>query len=1461
MVQESPVQFKINKINIYESPILSAKHNNSIVHLVLDTGATASLIKRSKCKELGIKILPTIHKAVQIDGTDLSVVGEIHVTFTRDSINLYFSALVVEDMCCDILAGTGFHKENDVYSRMATEKIVIQGKYYFNSTPHLALAARIELPTFPEANSSGAKEYSYPILIKANKSGTFLPGEGFTIPIKTKQMESPVVVIEPRTEAPSNFLSYHLQDIENGIVFIRNMSQEPIKIKKNTPVCQIRETRDVNDNSSSNSCPTISQEPTTNSIDLSTIKLDPNDQFNNKEKLILKDIINKYKDVFRSDLPGYNHKFGKVEASFTWASKARPTANRARMPDYNAKGSKLYNEKALELASLGVLKRASDFSIQPAFKNNSFLVKKQASTSKSWDECTLKDVRMVTSFSQLQKYISAIPAKIVKRDKILQMCANWKYMAEIDLTNMFFQIPMKKSNDSDIKKLSYLCIQTDEGTYYYDRAPQGLPGISEYEEELTDTVFGDLVIQGKVVKYADNIYLGGSTKNKFIEIFEEVLIRLNASNLRINPSKLIVGTVETTIMGWHWNKGILTPSVHKLNPLSVCEEPQTITGLRSFLGGMRIHKRCLQGVDNVSKPLDEACPSNISGREKVNWTPEMKQAFRQCQEILKSPKAVVVPRTSDQLVQIGDGALSLPATGTVLVAIREGVEGYLPVGYFGFRVKGSMSNWSPCEIEAYTHAAAMEENSIYFRESENPIICLTDNSPVVDAAKKIKQGQFSSSPRLQTLITAVQRYGAEFVHISGKLPTTLIDIADFCSRNPIECTAKNCSICKNSEHPDTSYSTIKSSLSPFNGSYLKSKTAWKHIQESSPELKRAMSHIQSGTAPSKKEKKISDLRTLVFRGSISKEGLLIVKSHLPMELIPTEQIVVPKEYSLSVITLLHNDPKFNHPKTSQLEELTRRHFFIFHRKKLCQDVVNSCMRCQAEKKMSPQMLSFQTETKSENAGTFFNADVIQRCSQRILVVRDNLTSFTQTIFIPNEQKETLRENLISIIYRIKPNMNITVRVDPHSSFKALQDDKILKECNITLEIGDEKNKNKNGVAEKAIQELHDEIVKVSGDKAKIDQIDLAKATDMLNSRIRFHKRSSKELWMRRNQDKGENIEVNDVQISDEQNVRRSKDNKKKEKKCKKPLQEYQKGDIVFIISDRNKIRRRNPYLVIDILDNNLKVVKFAHRSKGLAYKVKQENVFKANPALSDKIKKIIDLSESENDINEKSIRNECYLCKKANYLDFLHDREMCLRFPFKKRPAITPQKISSDSDSEASMPEENTETVVQELIDRNYLLSFAESSRSSEENIFDFHTSDEDHTGVESRSNQDNIGVSDNQVEEIVDEVVHQDKFSNPPNLPNEGDRIVFFNPNTKSVAKATVLKMQKTLQKKWPGWRNIKVDDEVSPMSINMDLLCNQCALWRYECQNVPQIDGNYTDSWVSSSNRSFHQDRSPSD
>ena len=136
----------------------------------------------------------------------------------------------------------------------------------------------------------------------------------------------------------------------------------------------------------------------------------------------------------------------------------------------------------------------------------------------------------------------------------------------------------------------------------YTRAPQGLPGVSEYEEELTDTVFGDMVTEGKMAKWADNIYVGGEDEKSFLENIKEVCSRMKICHLRAAPRKTIIAIKETTIMGWHWKEGLLSPLVHRINPLAVCEKPETVKGLRSFLGGMRFHKRCLRGLDNVSQP-------------------------------------------------------------------------------------------------------------------------------------------------------------------------------------------------------------------------------------------------------------------------------------------------------------------------------------------------------------------------------------------------------------------------------------------------------------------------------------------------------------------------------------------------------------------------------------------------------------------------------------------------------------------------------------------------------------------------------------------------------------------------------------------------------------------------------------------------------------------------------------------
>ena len=91
-----------------------------------------------------------------------------------------------------------------------------------------------------------------------------------------------------------------------------------------------------------------------------------------------------------------------------------------------------------------------------------------------------------------------------------------------------------------------------------------------------------MMIHGRMVKWADNIYVGGNIERYFVENIE-VCRRMKILHLRVAPPKTILGIKETSITGWIWRQGKLFPSTHKLNPLTVCEKPKTIKGLGSFL--------------------------------------------------------------------------------------------------------------------------------------------------------------------------------------------------------------------------------------------------------------------------------------------------------------------------------------------------------------------------------------------------------------------------------------------------------------------------------------------------------------------------------------------------------------------------------------------------------------------------------------------------------------------------------------------------------------------------------------------------------------------------------------------------------------------------------------------------------------------------------------------------------------
>ena len=171
------------------------------------------------------------------------------------------------------------------------------------------------------------------------------------------------------------------------------------------------------------------------------------------------------------------------------------------------------------------------------------------------------------------------------------------------------------------------------------------------------------------------------------------------------------------------------------------------------------------------------------------------------------------------------------------------------------------------------------------------------------------------------------------------------------------------------------------------------------------------------------------------------------------------------------------------------------------------------------KKLPKEAFEYQTETKVNEAGVYFNGDVLREAGQKIFTLRDNLTSFTESKLVKDESKTTLREAIIILTSKMRSNKMITIRVDAQSSLKSLKNDSFIKDEGITIDVGSSKNKNKNSVAEKCIRELREELVKLSPHGGRVSESVLAQATRNLNSRIK------------RDQDSGKSLQFEDQQLS------------------------------------------------------------------------------------------------------------------------------------------------------------------------------------------------------------------------------------------------------------------------------------------------------------------------------------------
>ena len=1189
---EKEENMKLSYIRPVSSQILTVfqdrSNQSSPIHIDLDTGATVNYVTETEVVRRGFKVYPNGQLSKLGDGkTKLKSIGEIHETFFRNSWTVKFSAIVCKQLTSPFIGGTVFMKQNGVMQDLVRNVIHVHNQQItVQPTDPVML-----FPTAPLIPDNIKVKNSK--LLSLDKSRILLPGQQLKIP--TQFEDGVTVSVEPWEQNKNHsWPEPHFQSITEGNISLVNSTKESISIGKEVKKVKIRRT--IEEKSSNVDQDFYTYKPLNKKIEGKTVVDDielisQSSEISREAKEIIKNAHSQFHEVFNKDLSeGYNAYYGKHECHLNWASSERPQASKVRVPNYDHDLRGLQQELMDQLTDQGVLLIPQDHNINVQSVCPSFIQRKQRAKDKSKNLLTKEDVRLLINFGPVNDKIKPLPIHVPKTDDILIMLGRWKHIIIFDLYNGYFQNHMSKDS------IPWLGVQTPfGGLRVIARSGQGLLGMAEEFDELLSKVLKEELKEGIACKIVDDVYVGGSTQEEAAINYVRILSKLSNANLKITPEKTKIFPKSADVLGWVWKEGgFLEASPHRKIALSNTKtsDIKKVRDMRSWLGLFKTLHIATPKIHLILSPFEEAVAGKDTN-EKFVWTHELESAFREAKNKINSLIKLYLPSPDDQLLlepDAANGKGSNPAgIGHILYAIKDSVK--LPVRFHSVKLPEKCKSWSPCEIEALSFAVGIEKEYDIIRESKHPLIVCPDSKPVHEAVKMINQGKFSSSARMSSFLTNVNKTKIESKHISGK--AKLNPISDLQSRNPAECNSEFCSIHKFINEaidsiidPGAKNSNISEDIGFTN------REAWKAAQNSNQACVVAKHLLSTGKPPPKAIGKNTgeywnDVRHYCRDATIAKDGLLVVKTKPDVISgnVSRERIVVPKPLVPALLYHLHNH-RDQHPVKSQQKSIFQRQFFAIHLEKHLDLLFKHCYKCSVIQKIPKQFIQNETKTKVSGPQTHFHADVIKRASQNILTIKDHFSSFQDAILVSSERAADLKEGLITLTSTMRRPSEIHVSVDNAPGFKPLlsNTDQDLQKLKITMVKTDEINKNSNAVVDKGCQELEEEIKQLEPEGRKITNSTLKLAVLNLNSKLRRRGNiSSFEINTARDQNTGENLKLDDHSLrSDQLQTRKSASPPTK-------FDPVLVGDTVVVKNDYNKHKARDMFIVTDKIEKEDKV--------------------------------------------------------------------------------------------------------------------------------------------------------------------------------------------------------------------------------------------------------------------------------
>ena len=158
-------------------------------------------------------------------------------------------------------------------------------------------------------------------------------------------------------------------------------------------------------------------------------------------------------------------------------------------------------------------------------------------------------------------------------------------------------------------------------------------------QAIMNKILRDMINEGKVAAFVDDVLVGTEMEEGHDEIVEEVLKQLEKNDLYVKPEKCVWRVRKIGFLGVIIGPNRIEMEKEKVNGVLSWPEPKNVKDIRKFLGLANYYRRFIKDFAQVARPMNVLTRKDV----KWQWREEQQKAFNELKRIFTTKPVLAAP--------------------------------------------------------------------------------------------------------------------------------------------------------------------------------------------------------------------------------------------------------------------------------------------------------------------------------------------------------------------------------------------------------------------------------------------------------------------------------------------------------------------------------------------------------------------------------------------------------------------------------------------------------------------------------------------------------------------------------------------------------------------------------------------------------------------------------------------------